>query len=138
MRGHTDAVSLGKTINRETHKAYLAGLIDGEGCITVLRRRKVKRGKVYIFYEPHIIISNTNRQLIEFIRATYPGMVTTQRTPSYPNAKPVYRYAATRDGTKRMAKQLEPYLMLKKSKQSSYRISLCFFIADGREGHNRR
>ena len=45
----------------EVDKAYLAGIIDGEGCITIR-----KQGSYYV---PSVLIGNTNETLINHIKA---------------------------------------------------------------------
>jgi hypothetical protein len=41
---------------KETDKAWLAGIMDGEGCISLLRR--------HTYYVPSVKIANTNEKLI--------------------------------------------------------------------------
>ena len=101
------------TMIKKTGKAYIAGLIDGEGCITVLKRKLRKRGLEYTLYEPHVIIAMTDRGPLDFVRKIYPGMLTSH-SPKNPEYRRQYRYAATRPSVKRMVRELEPYLINKK------------------------
>ncbi len=42
---------------KETDKAWLAGIMDGEGCISLIRR--------HTYYVPSVKIANTNEKLIQ-------------------------------------------------------------------------
>ena len=57
----------------ETEKAYIAGLFDGEGCVTC-KQRKTKRndrgGKVYNQWYIRCEIAMTDRGVIEWIHRT--------------------------------------------------------------------
>ena len=53
---------------REVDKAWLAGLIEGEGCFTILAESTCKKGKIYVHYRPYITISNTSVELLEWVQ----------------------------------------------------------------------
>lgn len=46
-------------------KDYIAGIFDAEGCVRI---RKVKN-----WYGVELTISNTNLEIIEFIKSNYPN-----------------------------------------------------------------
>ena len=57
----------------ETEKAYIAGLFDGEGCVTCKQKktkRKDRGGKVYNQWYIRCEISMTDRGVIEWIHRT--------------------------------------------------------------------
>ena len=60
----------GLKINKltETESAYIAGFIDGEGCIGLSDRGKEARKERDLVYIMKISISNTNRDVLEWIR----------------------------------------------------------------------
>lgn len=59
---------------RTAFKAYLAGFLDADGCITVVKQNSRKRGRVYTYYVPTVIISNTRKFLLEEAQAFYDGL----------------------------------------------------------------
>lgn len=55
---------------KETEKAWIAGFIEGEGCLTILKsKNKKKNGRIYVNYRPIITITNTSLELLEFCRS---------------------------------------------------------------------
>ena len=97
-----------------TRRAYLAGLIDGEGCMTVLRRYRRKRDKDYVLYSPTVVMGNTNRDAARFCLSMYPGGFIARNQPSNPNAKVSWIYRSGPVAAREMARDLEPYLLLKR------------------------
>ncbi len=51
---------------------YVAGFIDGEGCIRIARHKR--KGKDYYYGE--ILVSNTNLEILEKLKAQFGGSVT--------------------------------------------------------------
>lgn len=60
-------------------RAYLAGLIDGEGSIQARWRPKAQS------YETIVSVSNTDRAMIDWIRERWPGHVLVNRHVSGPS-----------------------------------------------------
>lgn len=50
---------------------YLAGILDGEGCITVSAGKR----KTCVNYNPLICVQNTSKQLIDWLQLTFGGQV---------------------------------------------------------------
>jgi hypothetical protein len=50
----------------ETEKAYIAGIIDGEGYVT-LAKMKNKASRKGHYYAPKIVIGNTNEEVIRWL-----------------------------------------------------------------------
>lgn len=58
--------------------SYIAGFIDGEGCITIMKQRKqrVKLGPyIYTGYGPVIIIVNSNKEVLTWINESLNNLV---------------------------------------------------------------
>ena len=54
-----------KTLNlTETEKAYIAGIIDGEGTIGIHKDSR----RSWVLYQPRVSIANSNRELLEWIK----------------------------------------------------------------------
>lgn len=58
-----------KTELTEYEIGYIAGFIDGEGCLAISKREHTSyQGKRYIGYSAHVELVNTNRECLEWIR----------------------------------------------------------------------
>ncbi|MFA5037796.1 MAG: LAGLIDADG family homing endonuclease [Candidatus Izemoplasmatales bacterium] len=61
----------------DTTKAYLAGFIDGEGCIRIVEcKAKWSRGSINPRFREHLQVSNTNFEVMEWIRENFGGCIT--------------------------------------------------------------
>ncbi|MEK6883739.1 MAG: LAGLIDADG family homing endonuclease [Nanoarchaeota archaeon] len=94
-----------------TIKAYVAGLIDGEGTITVHHHgRKIGQKSQYL---PFICIGNTNKQCLEFVQKYYYGHITTRKKRQ--DRKIAYDWNI--EGykrTNRLLNDILPFLQIKK------------------------
>ena len=61
----------------ETEWAYIAGLLDGEGVITVTKHRGRYRRSKTAQYVPKVEISNTDRKVIDWLNSRINGVVWT-------------------------------------------------------------
>jgi hypothetical protein len=96
----------------ETQKSYIAGAIDGEGCITFGTRKNTEEMK------PIIIIANCSFSWLESIKNDIgSGTVYTKKIREEDrdkNWKTQYRYQITALRAKWLAKEIYPYIRLKK------------------------
>ena len=95
--------------------AYLAGIIDGEGCMYIGR---VKQGKYGSGWQWHVTLSVTScdKVLIDWLENTYGGRRAhryrwTSKKKFY---RPVYRWNATGPMLDHVLAVIEPYLTIKK------------------------
>jgi len=92
--------------------AYLAGLIDGEGTITLSRKHKNENRQLAV------TISNTEQQLLEFsLHAIGAGKITRKRT-SKTHHTPSFAYAIYNRQALEVLEQIEPYLRSYKVKKA--------------------
>ena len=94
---------------KETEKAYLAGIIDGEGCIYIQFVKTCHR------YQLCLNISNTNVKLMEWLGARWdikPRVDKTQRDKGW---KDKYSWTAHGYGALAILRQVYPYLVMKGS-----------------------
>lgn len=102
----TDTLDSLNTEDKLTH-AYLAGLFDGEGCITVAKASTVN--KLIL----HVNFANTYFPLIETFKRIYSGWH--QTTPLHGNNKESYRWWITKkDQQEKFLLQVLPYLIIKR------------------------
>lgn len=102
-------------------RGFVVGLIDGEGTITLtaqlFKQRRAKHEKVYKYpaltITPKIIISNTNKDLIERVNTILGGgRIQMQKRRG---RKPRYDVIIYRiEGVLSILKEVEPYLIVKK------------------------
>jgi len=100
-----------RTVSRLTavDAAYIAGIIDGEGTITLTAMHRDENRRLVIG------ISNTERALLEFIkRATGAGRITNKRTTSQRHT-PSYTYQIGARQALALLVQIAPYLRTYKS-----------------------
>ncbi len=100
----------------EWARGWLAGLIDGEGTLTVKRRRRVDGS---VKYEPIIVINNTSRELLAKIREVCGCGTIVKHSERYtlmhPNWNVVWRLEIKGSfNVVTILKQIYPFLIAKK------------------------
>lgn len=92
---------------RISERAYFAGLIDGEGCITLVRKRDVEH------YCGKIEIGMTGDELFELKTQIGAGRIWT-RSNDGRNAKPCHMWTIGANACRTLLPQIAPYLRFKK------------------------
>ena len=101
----------------EMQKAYIAGFIDGEGCIRVRRMRS--RGKVCEFnFEAQVIVTNTNLDILEKLK-NITGIGTLYVYKKFPKEgegkwKPCHRWQVVSSQAEDLLNAIYPYLEIKR------------------------
>ena len=95
--------------------AYIAGLFDGEGCVTckqVKRKRKDRGGKVYNQWYIRCEISMTDRYVLEWVHETLSlGTVRPKKVPK--GKKPQWRWRCSFRDALQFAKLIWPHVQVK-------------------------
>ena len=86
-------------------RAYMAGMIDGEGCIAVTRRM-VPKGKNWS-YRATLIIANKHRGMLEHLQRVWSGQIHTNKAGCH------NLHFAAKD-TERVLTECFPYLIVKR------------------------
>lgn len=97
--------------------AYMAGIIDGEGCFWIgLIPKKSGDGYATSHYRGLLKIDNTDISLIDWIDTVFSGTCSarTRCTSSRKFERPVFTWNATGDRLLDMCEQILPYLVIKK------------------------
>ena len=98
----------------DTQLGYLAGIVDGEGTISI-RTRKPKRGRFSPEYYPFLEVGNTNLRLIARLHSWLGGRVHLQRRRRLlPNSKPIYAWRIEARKAVPVLRALLPFLLLKR------------------------
>lgn len=93
--------------------AYIAGLIDGEGTITLTRKHRNENRQLAV------TISSTERNLLQFVlHSTGVGKITNKRI-SQTQHKPSYTYAVYNRQALRLLQQIQPQLKSYKAARSA-------------------
>jgi len=93
--------------------AYLAGIVDGEGTVTLTRKHRNENR------QPAVTISNTERSLLEYVREVVgAGKITGKRTANKRHT-PSYCFAIYNRQALALLEQIHPYLRTYKRKRSS-------------------
>jgi hypothetical protein len=102
---------------KPTDLAYMAGIIDGEGCFWIGKVPK-KEGDGYVseHYRGLLKIDNTDIRLIEWIDSVFSGTASAQcrTTSSRKFEREIFTWNATGDRLLDMCEQILPYLVIKK------------------------
>lgn len=92
-----------------TTLAYIAGIIDGEGCITIQKSHKKRCNSAT--YQSHVIVCMTSEAVIKYLTDNITGgWRTTQQT----NNRMVHRFVVTGDNAYNITEAILPYLVEKK------------------------
>ena len=98
--------------------AYLAGLLDGEGCITYKQRTEHRKGKpkAYKYWNIRIEINMIDRETIAFCMRTFKCGSLDYRPP-YPHQNyGQYRWRCSHRDAYNVAKAIVPYAITKRNK----------------------
>ena len=92
--------------------AYLAGLIDGEGTISVYPYIRKDRDN-QIYYKPNFSLTLTDKRMIEWMKSSFGGYIWTKRQDN-PKWKDSYRWSLSNSDLNELLIYVHPYLRLKK------------------------
>jgi hypothetical protein len=98
--------------------AYIAGLVDGEGCITYKQRLEHRKGKprAYKYWNIRIEINMIDKETIDYVHKTL-DCGNTDHRPPYPHQNHgQYRWRCSHRDALKVAKQLVPFSITKKDK----------------------
>ncbi|SHE85984.1 LAGLIDADG-like domain-containing protein [Tissierella praeacuta DSM 18095] len=100
-----------------TEKAYIAGIIDGEGSIMLTRFHKNQ------YHSPCVSISSTDLELLEWVKNTVKsGKITTKKNYNEEKHKNSYTYTIIYNEAIQLLQDIEPYLIIKKKKSRAQHI----------------
>jgi hypothetical protein len=93
--------------------AWMAGFLDGEGCVTISSKAgSIRHKKKTPWLSPYVTVSNRNRGVLELFKACFGGyIVSMQRKKTHHS--PCWAYMACNTKATEMLKALRPYLRVK-------------------------
>lgn len=96
----------------ETIHAYTAGIIDGEGTISIVRNKPHRNNKSPT-YDPKVFVTNTNLEALMFLKKIYGGSLT-KMTRVKKVWTTCYRWSIGAKEVGTFLKSIVPYLIIKK------------------------
>jgi hypothetical protein len=103
----------------ETQKAYMAGIVDGEGCVTLSK----SSCRHWVGYRPVITIETTSKELQDWLISVF-GQGHVARNAHTGNHKDRYLWCLSgQEDIANVLLQIQPYIVIKK-KQVSMMLSV--------------
>jgi hypothetical protein len=98
----------------DTDIAYIAGIVDGEGCVRIKKTKAYKcQGRTTPGYHASIQIRMVNEEAIRFIAETMGGWYFRQK-PSVKTGKPLYCWSMSDQKAEDALRLLLPFLRVKR------------------------
>lgn len=91
----------------ETEKAYLAGIVDGEGTVTLMKHHRNETPT------PCVSVANNNLQLLKWIKTKVGGVIVSKKK-SKPHHSDSYAWSVRQDRAIRLLGEIKQYLIIKK------------------------
>jgi len=116
---------------KKTDLAYMAGIMDGEGYIS-LAKRNSHRSKSGICYDIQIGVTNTNKWLLEIFRFAFSGSISKKKKgydKSLPSSQDCFNWQTGNQQALIAIKSLLPYLRLKRP-QAELAIKFCTTLSN--------
>jgi hypothetical protein len=85
---------------------YTAGLVDGEGTITLSQR---KHKSIHFFKNPVISVASTTWELVEFLKETFGGHISSKKKYKS-HHKQSYAWCVTNDNALDFIQKILPYM----------------------------
>lgn len=98
----------------DVQAAWLAGIIDGEGCLGIWREQR-QGNKSGFRYRAVIQVTNTNLLLLHTIGKVIPGTINSRGARPNPRHKPCYQFYVTARCVGPVLKAVAPFLVIKKT-----------------------
>lgn len=92
--------------------AYAAGLIDGEGCIQIIKHTDKNCRRGYKWWL-NVTVSMCDREAVDFLRSCFGGCIYTPKRLTIKNRE-IYRWSITTRQAGEFLDQILPYLIVKK------------------------
>lgn len=134
---HSPTIEIINSSKREKAYLWLAGFIDGEGYIGILRQRKKEnhRHSASLLYHPYLIISNNNLKVLQYIKRLIGYGYIHKKPNKEPNSRQQtsFQYKLARmDHLEAALKTMQPFFRLK---QKQCKLLLAFI--DSRKNAKR-
>jgi len=93
---------------------YLAGIIDGEGSISIeIQSQSIRHNRKCDYYSLRLLVVNTNLPLLNWIKSNFGGSIKSRK--SIPNRRQCYTWNLCSHSAAAVLEACEPYMIVKKS-----------------------
>lgn len=116
----------------ETDKAWAAGFVDGEGCIALIGRSQVLKGKTYQCFVLSLHVANTDIRTLERLKTMFGGTIYPTNHKNRPNNKPCWTWYCRSALAAAALDKLLPYLFSKKEQAELGIASRRYIQGNGR------
>ena len=89
--------------------AYLAGIIDGEGTITIAKS-KIRKGRKNHLYSLRMSVGNSDKRLIDWLKENFGGSIHIMREG---HGRKFYQWTLGSKDTYRLLKEIKKYSIIK-------------------------
>lgn len=121
----------------DIEKAYWAGFVDGEGCISI---NKYTDKKKYLIYRLIITVANTNKEIIYELKRKFKGIVSIRKIME--NRKVCYSWKVSSKNAYNFLRLISPFLRVKRKQgELAYEFLKLFFTKEhpvNQENMNKR
>ena len=90
---------------------YLAGIIDGEGSIMIVRRPSKPTHSPMM----RVVVSNTNKTLLQLFQLNFGGNISAAKRYNKPYCKTCFQWTSSSQKALACLKIIEPYLFIKRA-----------------------
>lgn len=110
--GAAPSPPMDELVRSPTALAYLAGILDGEGCLRIARSRLRRRPNNSPRHWPVLFVGNVSWLLCEYLRQKFGGSISTR--PATSRHREFYLWAlTTREAVLSILTAVRPYLLVK-------------------------
>lgn len=100
-------------LNAKYVLAYAAGIIDGEGCISIFKHRKRRDTKHGYIFALTVRVSNTNEYIINWLKMQFGGGICKMADRTSKGYKNCWQWSLSGKKASDFLKLVEPYLLIK-------------------------
>ena len=93
--------------------AYFAGIIDGEGCLSLTSGKRRPEGHA-VTRSTQIYVGNTDPRVIQWIHARFGGSIALRPSPHPERHKPLWRWLCSGANIEPVLRAVLPYLIIKR------------------------
>ena len=115
--------------------SYAAGMIDGEGSISIHKIRSPYKDTVYTIYSPFVSVTNTNYDALQWFSEKFGGTIIVHtKAGAFGHKRTCWRWSIRNtDGVNTFVRLVFPYLIIKRQQA----IILLNFLNDDNQDKER-
>ena len=104
--------------------AYLAGFIDGEGCLAINKRKHKNKFGEWTGYSAYLDLANVNLEVMEFIKNKFCISSKIYENQGKGNRKMAYRLRMNKEEAQKIISMIQEFLIVKKN-QAKIFLDFC-------------